>query len=128
MNGFKIPDWFWNLNDYWNKNGVQHNLTKVVFTPIANDATRVAALLSGEIDLMYPVPLQDVKRLENDPKAYALEGPELRTIFLGFDQWRQESLDMTGRFDRKVRQAFYHAININAIKRVVMRNASIQQG
>jgi peptide/nickel transport system substrate-binding protein len=137
---FKLVEWIQDTRlvlepnkDYWNKNGVQHNLTKVVFTPIANDATRVAALLSGEIDLMYPVPLQDVKRLENDPKAYALEGPELRTIFLGFDQWRQESLDMTGTgknpfLDRKVRQAFYHAININAIKRVVMRNASTPTG
>ena len=47
---------------YWGKNQIQHNLTKAVFTPISNDATRVAALLSGEIDLMYPVPLQDVKR------------------------------------------------------------------
>ena len=65
-----------------------------VFTPISNDATRVAALLSGEIDLMYPVPLQDVKRLNNDPNTEALEGPELRTIFLGYDQWRDESLDM----------------------------------
>ena len=103
------------------------------FTPISNDATRVAALLSGEIDLMYPVPLQDVNRLENDPNAYALQGPELRTIFLGFDQWRDESLDMTGTreksfLDRKVRKAFFQAININAIKRVVMRNASTPTG
>src|SRR3954451_3222541 len=37
----------------------EHNLTEVVFTPIQADATRVAALLSGEIDMMYPVPQQD---------------------------------------------------------------------
>ena len=106
-----------------------HNLTKAIFTPIGNSATRVAALLSGEIDLMYPVPLQDVPRLENTAGVDALQGPELRTIFLGFDQHRDELLDMPGTGknpfkDVRVRKAFYQAIDINAIKRVVMRNAA----
>lgn len=137
---FKLVEWVQDTRlvlepnqDYWGKDQVQHNLTRVVFTPIANDATRVAALLSGEIDLMYPVPLQDVKRLENDANTLALQGPELRTIFLGFDQWRDESLDMPGTGknpfkDKRVRQAFFQAININAIKRVVMRNAAAPTG
>ena len=137
---FKLVEWVQDTRlvlepneNYWNKDGVAHNITRAVFTPISNDATRVAALLSGEIDLMYPVPLQDVNRLENDPNASALQGPELRTIFLGFDQWRDESLDMPGSGknpfkDKRVRQAFYQAININAIKRVVMRNAATPTG
>jgi peptide/nickel transport system substrate-binding protein len=71
--------------------------------------------------------------LNNDPNTEALEGPELRTIFLGYDQWRDESLDMPGSGknpfkDKRVRQAFHHAININAIKRVVMRNAATPTG
>ena len=137
---FKLVEWVQDTRlvlepneNYWNKDGVEHNITRAVFTPISNDATRVAALLSGEIDLMYPVPLQDVNRLENDPNTSALQGPELRTIFLGFDQWRDESLDMPGSGknpfkDKRVRQAFYQAININAIKRVVMRNAATPTG
>lgn len=137
---FKLVEWVQDTRlvlepneNYWNKDSVEHNITRAVFTPISNDATRVAALLSGEIDLMYPVPLQDVNRLENDPNASALQGPELRTIFLGFDQWRDESLDMPGSGknpfkDKRVRQAFYQAININAIKRVVMRNAATPTG
>ena len=137
---FKLVEWVQDTRlvlepneNYWNKDGVEHNITRAVFTPISNDATRVAALLSGEIDLMYPVPLQDVNRLENDPNASALQGPELRTIFLGFDQWRDESVDMPGSGknpfkDKRVRQAFYQAININAIKRVVMRNAATPTG
>ena len=137
---FKLVEWVQDTRlvlepneNYWNKDGVEHNITRAVFTPISNDATRVAALLSGEIDLMYPVPLQDVNRLENDPNASAQQGPELRTIFLGFDQWRDESLDMPGSGknpfkDKRVRQAFYQAININAIKRVVMRNAATPTG
>ena len=137
---FKLVEWVQDTRlvlepnpNYWNKANVQHNLTRAVFTPIANDATRVAALLSGEIDLMYPVPLQDVNRLENDPNTLAMQGPELRTIFLGFDQWRDESLDMPGTGknpfkDKRVRQAVFQAINIDAIKRVVMRNAAAPTG
>ncbi|HUG21226.1 ABC transporter substrate-binding protein, partial [Piscinibacter sp.] len=78
-----------NLN-YWDK--VDTNVDEVVFTPIGNDATRVAALLSGEIDVMEPVPLQDVERVKSAGKFTVLQGPELRTIFLGMDQKRDELL------------------------------------
>ena len=73
---------------YWDK--VESNVTEVVFTPIGNDATRVAALLSGEIDIMEPVPLQDVERLKGSANHKVMQGPELRTIFLGMDQKRDE--------------------------------------
>lgn len=117
------------FENWWGNDTKTHNVTKAVFTPISNDATRVAALLSGEIDLMYPVPLQDVKRVNANPATRVIEGPELRTIFLGFDQWRDELLDMPGSGknpfkDARVRKAFYQAIDIQAIKRVVMRGAS----
>ena len=38
----------------------KHNLTRIEFSPIGSDATRVAALLSGELDFVFPAPLQDV--------------------------------------------------------------------
>ena len=66
--------------------------TEIVFTPIGSDATRVAALLSGEVDVIEPVPLQDIQRVNASPNAQVLTGPELRTIFLGFDQTRDELL------------------------------------
>ena len=117
--------------DWWGK--VEHNLTRVEFRPITNSATRVAALLSGEIDMMFPVPLQDVPRLKRSAGVKVLEGPELRTIFLGFDQWRDELKDMPGTGknpfkDVRVRRAFYQAIDIQAIHRVVMRGASTPTG
>ena len=117
--------------NWWNT--PQHNLTKAIFQPIGNNATRVAALLSGEIDLMYPVPLQDIARLESTSGVTALQGPELRTIFLGFDQHRDELMDMPGSGknpfrDVRVRKAFYQAIDIEAIHRVVMRKASKPTG
>ena len=101
--------------NYWGK--VEGNVDEVVFTPIGNDATRVAALLSGEIDVMEPVPLQDIERIKAGRQLNVLQGPELRTIFLGMDQKRDELLfsNVKGKNpfkDKRVRQAFYQAIDI----------------
>ena len=71
---------------------VESNVTEAIFTPIKNDATRVAALISGDIDMMEPVPLQDIDKLKAAPALNVLQGPELRTIFLGMDQARDELL------------------------------------
>jgi peptide/nickel transport system substrate-binding protein len=116
---------------YWGK--IEGNVTEVVFTPIGNDATRVAALLSGEIDLMEPVPLQDVPRIAANPNLKVMQGPELRTIFLGMDQKRDELLfsSVKGKNpfkDKRVRQAFYQAIDIETIKSRVMRGAATPTG
>ena len=113
--------------NYWDK--VESNVDEVVFTPINNDATRVAALLSGETDLMEPVPLQDIERVKASTNLTVQQGPELRTIFLGMDQKRDELLfsSVKGKNpfkDKRVRQAFYQAIDIEAIKTRVMRNAA----
>jgi len=107
----------------------KHNLTEVILTPISSDATRVAALLSGEIDMMYPVPVQDMARLESDGNTDVLAGPELRTIFLGMDQELDELTysNIKGKNpfkDIKVREAFYRAIDIEAIKKKIMRGLS----
>ena len=116
---------------YWGQ--PRTNVTEVVFTPISQAATRVAALLSGDIDLAYPVPVQDWDRLDSAPGVQALTGPEARTIFLGMDQWRGEllysSVKGTNPFkDKRVRRAFAHAINLDAIKDKVMRGASTPTG
>ncbi|MGV3683047.1 MAG: ABC transporter substrate-binding protein [Acidovorax sp.] len=112
---------------YWGK--IESNAAEVVFTPIGNDATRVAALLSGEVDVMEPVPVQDIERVNTSANTRAITGPELRTIFLGMDQKRDELLysNVKGKNpfkDKRVRQAFYQAIDIDGIKRTVMRGAS----
>ena len=113
--------------NYWGK--VDGNVDEVVFNVIGNDATRVAALLSGEIDVIEPVPVQDVDRIKADSKLQVLQGPELRIIFLGMDQKRDElqfsSVKGKNPFkDKRVRQAFYQAIDVDGIKRTVMRGAS----
>ena len=116
---------------WWGK--PEHNLTEVVFTPIGNDATRVAALISGEIDMMQPVPLQDIARINSNPNLKVMQGPELRTIFLGMDQKRDELLfsSVKGKNpfkDKRVRQAFYQAIDIEAIRKNIMRGAATPTG
>jgi len=112
---------------YWGK--IEGNVAEVIFTPIGSDATRVAALLSGEVDVMEPVPVQDIERVNNGANTRAITGPELRTIFLGMDQKRDELLysSVKGKNpfkDKRVRQAFYQAIDIDGIKKTVMRGAS----
>lgn len=116
---------------YWGK--IDGNAQEIVFTPIANPATRVAALVSGEVDVMEPVPVQDIARINAAPNARVITGPELRTIFLGMDQKRDELLysNIKGKNpfkDKRVRQAVYQAIDIAGIQRTVMRGASRPTG
>ena len=113
--------------NYWGK--IEGNVINVEYTPIGNDSTRVAALLSGQVDVIEPVPLQDVARINASGKTKVMQGPELRTIFLGMDQKRDElqysNIKGKNPFkDKRVRQAFYQAIDINGIQRTVMRGAS----
>ena len=113
--------------NYWGK--IDGNVEEVIFNVIGNDSTRVAALLSGEIDIMEPVPVQDVARIQSSANLKVLQGPELRVIFLGMDQKRDElqfsSVKGKNPFkDKRVRQAFYQAIDIEAIKSRVMRGAA----
>src|SRR5436305_1333477 len=113
--------------NWWRK--AEHNLKEIVFTPIASDATRVAALLSGEVDVIEPVPTQDISRVDSSPNAQVLKGPEVRTIFLGMDQARDELLysNIKGKNpfkDVRVREAIFKAIDVELIKTRVMRGLS----
>lgn len=105
------------------------NIARVVFTPIQSDATRVAALLSGEVDMIYPVPQQDAARIDASDTSRVLRGVELRTMFLNMDQMREELLnsDVKGKNpfkDRRVRQAIYQAIDMGAIRDRIMGGTS----
>jgi peptide/nickel transport system substrate-binding protein len=109
------------------------NVTELVFRPIASDPTRIAALLSGEVEFVLDPPLQDLTRLRQAGTIRVVEGPEIRTIFLAMDTFRDELLysDVRGRNplrDLRVRQALYHAIDIQAIHRTTMRGQSIVTG
>ena len=75
---------------WWGKGKFATNVTEVVYTPIKSDATRTAALLSGEIDFIIDPSLQDLARVRQTQGLKVLEGAEYRTIFLGMDQFRDE--------------------------------------
>ncbi|WP_428485328.1 ABC transporter substrate-binding protein [Rhodopila sp.] len=112
----KNPGW-------WDK--PLYNLDRVEFDVIASAPTRVAALLSGEVDMIYSVPPQDIARIKQTDGLKLLQTPELRTIFLGFDQSRDElpSSDVKGKNpfkDVRVRQAVALAIDEPIIAKRVM--------
>ncbi len=112
--------------DWWDEK--KHNLDEIVYTPIANNATRVAALLSGEVDFIRNAPPQDLDRIEATAGMKVMRGPHLRTIYFGMDQ-QSDELPGSGVAgnplkDVRVRKAIYQAIDIEGIKRSIMRGNS----
>jgi peptide/nickel transport system substrate-binding protein len=119
--------------DYWGKGQFTLGVEEISYLTIKSDATRVAALLSGEVDLVQDVPTQDIDRLQRTPGLKVNIGPENRTIFLGMDVGSPElkTSDVKGRnpfADKRVRQAMNMAVDREAIKRAVMRNQSVPAG
>ena len=111
----------------------RHNLTEVIFTPIQSGATRVAALLSGQVDMIFPVPPQDVPRIERTPGFKILSGPELRSLFIGMDQGRDELLESNVKGknpfkDIRVRRAVYQAIDVETIRQKIMSGQATPTG
>ena len=112
-------------NAWWGKQ--ESNVTEVVYTPVKAVATRMAALLSGEVDFVLDPSPQDLPRVRATPSLKVIDGVENRTIFLGMDQFREElpGSNIKGKNplkDQRVRKALYQAIDIETIKRVTMRD------
>ena len=104
-----------------------------MYTPIQNAATRVAALLSGEVDFIQDVPVQDLERVASTDGLKVIKAPQNRVIFLGMNQGdadlTSDNIDGKNPFaDVRVRQAMNIAINREAIQKVVMRDQSIPAG
>ena len=116
---------------WWGK--PKGNVTEATFTPINAESTRVAALLDGQVDLIDPVPQQDVPRLQADPKLKVMMGPEARIVYLGLDQVRDElqfsNIKGKNPFkDVRVREAMYIAIDTATIREKIMRGAALPAG
>jgi len=120
----KNPDW-WGIKE----GGFTGNVDAAEYRPVTNSATRMAALRSGELDFVLDPPVQEVEQLRRDPALKVWEGNEIRVIFIALDQGRDELLgsDAKGRNpfkDTRVREALYQAIDIDAIRKQVMRGLS----
>ncbi len=114
--------------NWWDKR--DGNVRDVIYTPIKADATRVAALLSGDVDMVTDLPTQDVARLRQNPNLKVVEGHEVRTIFIGMDQFSNElpgaSVKGKNPFkDVRVRKAMNLAVDRAGIQRTIMRGLSI---
>ncbi len=116
--------------NWWGLKQNPHNIDKIIYTPIANAATRVAALLSGEVDFLLDPPLQDLPRIKKNPNLKLQQTPQLRTIFYGLEQRLDElrSSNIKGKNpfkDVRVRKAMHMAIDIKGIQKKVMRGFSV---
>lgn len=116
---------------WWDRH--EGNVTEIVYQPLAADATRVAVLLSVQIDFILDPPPQDVPCLRSRDGIKVIEGVENRVGFFGFDQHRDELVysNTKGRNpfkDARVRQAVYQAIDIEAIRAKTMRGAARPTG
>ena len=110
--------------NWWGK--MDGNVTEIVYTPIKSAATRIAALLSGEVDMVLDPTPQDLGRLRASADLKVIDGLENRTIFLGMDQFREElpGSNVMGKNplkDVRVRKALYQAIDVDTISRNIMR-------
>lgn len=103
-------------------------VTDIVYTPIAEAATRVAALLSGEVDLVQDVPVQDIARLEQTSGITVATGPENRNIFFAYDMTSPQLISSDAEDNPfshpEVREAMALALDRDAIRQVVMRGQS----
>lgn len=119
----KNPNW-------WDK--PQHNIDRIEFVPIASASTRVAALLSGEIDFTNVAPLQDLPRLKASPDVKVLQTNELRSVFFALNLrdklFESDVKDKNPFKDIRVREALYRAIDIDAVQKRAMRGLSRNTG
>ncbi|RYF30591.1 MAG: ABC transporter substrate-binding protein [Comamonadaceae bacterium] len=117
--------------NYWGNNPT--NVTEIIYTPIKSEATRIAALLSGEVDFVLDPSPQDLPRLRSGGNLKVMDGVENRTIFFGMDQFRDElpGSSVKGKNplkDVRVRKALYQAIDSDSLHRVTMRGLSQPTG
>ena len=123
---------------WWNRrNSANGNVDSVSFVTIRSDATRLAALHSGEVDLVLDPPYQDVEQLRHDPAVAITQVGDIATDYLGFDQ---ASAALPGVApgpdgkprnpfkDLRVRRAVYQAVNIDLVIQKVLKGLATPTG
>ncbi|AGW13303.1 ABC transporter substrate-binding protein [Megalodesulfovibrio gigas] len=108
--------------DYWDK-ASKGNVSKIIFTPIPENAARVAALLSGGVDWIQPVPPQDYPRLEKEKNIQLVTMPGTRIITFQLNQKRKPELA-----NPKVRLAIDYAIDSVTMVDKLLKGAATPAG
>jgi peptide/nickel transport system substrate-binding protein len=128
----KAHEGWWGKAD--KRNG---NLSEVIFTSVKSDATRLAALASGEMDLVLDPPFQDVERLRSNPRVSLSQVADFGQQYFAFDQSRDtltngeakiDGRDVNPFKDKRVRQAVYQAIHVDLIIKQVLRGQATPTG
>ncbi|CAH1653466.1 ABC transporter substrate-binding protein [Chelatococcus asaccharovorans] len=111
------------------------NVTEAIYTPIGSSPTRVAALLSGELDLITDLPIQDIERVKSTPGFHIEQVPQQLSMFLEMDGTRDVALDVFDKSgkplqanplkDVRVRKALSLAIDSKLIVQRVMRGQAV---
>ncbi|MBT3436693.1 MAG: ABC transporter substrate-binding protein [Oceanospirillaceae bacterium] len=107
---------------YWD-HASPGNVQHISLTPIHDSATRSAALLAGDLDLIAPVPPIDHYRINKHPYIQLFTRSGARLISLQMNQQRRPELQ-----DIRVRQAIVHAINNKGIASKIMRGFATPAG
>jgi len=115
---------------WWGRRG---NVDEAIYVVIQSDATRLAALVSGDVDFVIDPPFQDVPRLKAEGRFKLAQVGDIGMQYIGFDQARPELefSDVKGRNpfkDLRVRRAVYQAIDIDAIVSKVLRGQATATG
>ncbi|MEX1059649.1 MAG: ABC transporter substrate-binding protein, partial [Methyloceanibacter sp.] len=108
--------------DYWDKSS-PGNVDEIVFTPIKEPATRVAALLAGDIDFIAPVPPTDLARLKQASCCTLITMPSTRVLTFELNQARVPAFK-----DPRVRLAMVYAVNGSGIAEKIMRGLATAAG
>ncbi len=126
---FKVTEWEQGARyvldrfaDYWDKDS-PGNVSQIVLTPIKEDATRVAALLSGDVDFITPVPPQDFERIRKGDKTKLVTYSGGRIITFQLNQKRRAEFK-----DVRVRQAIVYAVNNVGIAQKIMKGTATPAG
>lgn len=120
---------------WWNRaGGGNGNVDAASFVTIRSDATRLAALHSGEVDIVLDPPYQDVERLRHDPDVAVTQVSDLSTDYLAFDQASAALPGVAPGADGKprnpfkdlrVRRAVYQAINVDLVIQKVLKGLAM---
>ena len=108
--------------DYWDKSSAG-NVGRIVFTPIEDEQTRVAALLSGEVDFIAPVSSSFLEQIRSDSNVVLVTTPGTRIITFQMNQQRRPEFR-----DQRVRMAIVHAVNNEAIAQKIMKGFATPAG
>ncbi len=118
--GVKVE--FERFKDYWDKD-TKGNVDHLTLVPIKEDATRVAALLSGDVDMIAPVAPNDHKRVEDAKGVDLVTLPGTRIITFQMNEDSNPALK-----DVRVRQAIVNAINNDGIVKKIMKGFGTTAG